>query len=156
MSVRLEARPFSKQLASRELLRLRRFLFFSLLTCAKGKGEDYWGALLLDNIMLDSHAQLVLGDSHPGDPSQSHPMTAFDHPNRQPFCTDPEGWGPLSPTGYHLTPCFLDVIVAVVAVWGTLAGAGALWLLLKKRIPQPVSKNWHFYTKLVCYFKFLS
>lgn len=112
--------------------------------------------MLLDNIMLDSHSQLVLGDSHPGDPSQSHPMTAFAHPKRQPFCTDAEGWGPLSPTGFHLTPCFLDVIVAVVAVWGTLAGAAALWLLLKKRIPQPVSKNWHFYAKLVCYSKVIS
>lgn len=120
------------------------------------KGKDYWVVLLLDNIMLDSHAQLVLGDSHPGDPSQSLAMTAFHHPKRHPFCTDPEGWGPLSPTGFHLTPCFLDVIVAVMAVWGTLAGAAALWLLLKKRIPQPVSKNWHFYTKLVRYFKVVS
>ena len=83
-------------------------------------------------------------------------MTAFDHPQRQPFCTDPEGWGPLSPTGFHLTPCILDVIVAVVAVWGALAGAAALWLLLKKRIPQPVSKNWHFYAKLVCYFNVIA
>lgn len=136
-----------------------RLFFFSLtsLTCAKRKGKDYWGALLFDNIMLDSHSQLVLGDAHPGDPSQSHLMTAFDRPKRQSFCSDPEGWGPLSPTGLHLTPCFLDAIVAAVAVWGILAGVAALWLLLKKRIPQPVSKNWHFYAKLVSYFKiFLS
>lgn len=105
---------------------------------------------MLVSIMLDGHSQAVLGDSRPGDPSQSRLISTFDHHKRQFFCTDPEGWGPLSPTGFHLTPCFLDVIVAVVAVWGTLAGAAALWLLLKKRIPQPVSKNWHFYAKLVC------
>lgn len=51
--------------------------------------------------------------------------------------------------GFYLTSCFVDVVVAVVAVWGSLAGLAALWMLLKKRIPQPVSKNWHFYTKLV-------
>jgi hypothetical protein len=44
------------------------------------------------------------------------------------------------------------VIVALVAVWGMVSGAGALWLLLRKRIPQPVSKNWHFYAKLVSAF----
>ncbi|KAJ5573877.1 Metal resistance protein YCF1 [Penicillium hispanicum] len=98
--------------------------------------------------MLDGHSQAVLGDSLPG-VSQSRFVSALGHRQRQPFCNDPEGWGPVSPSGFHLTPCFLDVFVAVVAVWGTLGGAGALWLLLKKRIPQPVSKNWHFYTKLV-------
>lgn len=69
--------------------------------------------------------------------------------NSQPFCGDPEGWGPLSPLRFDLTPCFLDIWVAVVAAWGVLGGAGALWLLLKRRTPQPVGKNWHFYTKLV-------
>lgn len=103
----------------------------------------------LDGTMLDGYSQAVLGGSDPGDPSPSRVISAFDSRQRQAFCTDPEGWGPLSSKGFHLTPCFLDVIVAVVAVWGTLAGAGALWLLLKKRIPQPVSENWHFYTKLV-------
>jgi hypothetical protein len=77
--------------------------------------------------MLDGHTQMVLGD----------------------FCGDWEGWGPLSLNGFYLTSCFVDVVVAVVAVWGSLAGLAALWMLLKKRIPQPVSKNWHFYAKLV-------
>lgn len=99
--------------------------------------------------MLDGHSQAVLGGSDPGESLQSPLVSAFDH-RKQSFCTDPEGWGPLSPTGFHLTPCFIDVVVAVVAVWGMLSGAGALYLLLKKRIPQPVSKNWHFYAKLVC------
>lgn len=67
----------------------------------------------------------------------------------QPFCADPEGWGPISQWRYDFTPCFLDVYILFVAAWGLLAGAGAVWYLLKTRIPQPVSKNWHFYAKLV-------
>ena len=69
--------------------------------------------------------------------------------NSQPFCGDAEGWGPLSPFRFDFTPCFLDVWVAIVAGWGVLGGAGALWLLLKRHTPQPVAKNWHFYAKLV-------
>ncbi|KAF2457048.1 multidrug resistance-associated protein 1 [Lineolata rhizophorae] len=67
---------------------------------------------------------------------------------RQPLCRNAEGWGPLSPFRYDLTPCFLDVWIAAVAVFGIVGGAGALWLLLKRRTPQPVNKNWHFYAKL--------
>ncbi|KAJ5104843.1 hypothetical protein NUU61_002190 [Penicillium alfredii] len=95
--------------------------------------------------MLDGHSQEVLGGT--GSLLHSRPGSPFDA--RQPFCSDVEGWGPISSSRFDLTPCFLDVIVAVVAVWGTLAGVAALWLLLKKRIPSPVSKNWHFYAKLV-------
>ncbi|KAJ5754674.1 Metal resistance protein YCF1 [Penicillium manginii] len=106
--------------------------------------------------MLDGNSQVPLGVSYPGNhslsQSQSHldsALTFQHHPHtQQAFCSDAEGWGPLSPLGFHLTPCFIDLIVALVAVWGTLGGAGALYLLLKKRIPQPVSKNWHFYAKL--------
>ncbi|CAG8043015.1 unnamed protein product [Penicillium salamii] len=97
--------------------------------------------------MLDGQSQVVLEGSRPGD--LLHSLGSAIESNRQPFCTDSEGWGPFSSSRFDLTPCFLDVVVAVVAVWGTLSGLGALWLLLKKRIPQPVSKNWHFYTKLV-------
>jgi hypothetical protein len=67
----------------------------------------------------------------------------------QPLCGDSEGWGPISPIRYDFTPCFLDVWIISVAAWGLLGGAAALWFLLKKRAPQEVSKNWHFYTKLV-------
>lgn len=99
--------------------------------------------------MLDGNSQVVLGVYNPGNQS-SHLDSAFRPHPQHAFCSDAEGWGPLSPLDFHLTPCFVDAILAVIAVWGTLAGAGALWLLLKKRIPQPVSKNWHFYAKLVC------
>ncbi|TQB70175.1 hypothetical protein MPDQ_000830 [Monascus purpureus] len=72
-----------------------------------------------------------------------------ESPQRQPFCSDIEGWGPLSPFRYDLTPCFLDLWVSLVAAWGLFVGAGAIWFLFKKRSPQPVSKNWHFYAKLI-------
>ncbi|KAL4890362.1 P-loop containing nucleoside triphosphate hydrolase protein [Aspergillus ambiguus] len=99
--------------------------------------------------MLDDHSQTVLGDPLPGPLVSSTPNPAFQPHNLQPFCGDVEGWGPLSRFRFDLTPCFLDLGVAVVAGWGVLFGAGALWFLFKKRIPQPVSKNWHFYAKLV-------
>lgn len=99
--------------------------------------------------MLDG-SQVVLGASSPGDTQSPLLSTLKNHHSS--FCRDAEGWGPFGPTGFHLTPCFQDAIIAAIGVWGTLAGAGALWLLLKKRIPQPVAKNWHFYLKLVCHF----
>lgn len=143
----VEARPFTKQAASSRpdslpsaALRPRSHLPLQTI------GNT--GTSSPESIMLDGHSQAVLGDSLPG-VEQSRFVSTLGHRQRQPFCNDPEGWGPVSSSGFHLTPCFLDVLVAVVAVWGTLGGAGALWLLLKKRIPQPVSKNWHFYTKLV-------
>lgn len=67
---------------------------------------------------------------------------------RQPLCGNNEGWGPISPIRFDFTPCFLDVWIAVVAAWGVVGGAGALWYLY--RCPsQPVKRNWHFYAKLV-------
>src|ERR1700748_2888125 len=74
-----------------------------------------------------------------------HPIERF---SRQPLCGDPEGWGPVSSIRWDLTPCFLDVWIIGVALWGILFGAGALWYLFTKRIAQDVPKNWHFYTKL--------
>ena len=64
------------------------------------------------------------------------------------LCGNQEGWGPISPFRYDFTPCFLDVWITTVAMFGILLGAGALWLLLKRRTPSPVSMNWHFFTKL--------
>ncbi|KAK4548531.1 hypothetical protein LTR36_009441 [Oleoguttula mirabilis] len=66
----------------------------------------------------------------------------------QPLCGNSEGWGPLSPYRWDFTPCFLDVWVAAVSVWGILAGAGAIWFLYRKDMPEDVKKDWHFYTKL--------
>lgn len=57
----------------------------------------------------------------------------------------------MSNVRFDLTPCFLDLGVAIVAALGVIMGAGAIWFLFKKRVPEPVSKNWHFYAKLVSY-----
>ncbi|KAL3471411.1 P-loop containing nucleoside triphosphate hydrolase protein [Aspergillus californicus] len=94
--------------------------------------------------MLDDSYQSVLGEISPGSLSP----IAVQPAKPQPFCGDVEGWGPVSSFRFDLTPCFLDFGISLVAVFGLLFGSGALWLLLKKRIPQPVSKNWHFYAKL--------
>lgn len=67
---------------------------------------------------------------------------------RLPLCGDAEGWGPVSKLRFDFTPCFLDIWLVCVAVWGVVAGAGALWYLLKKRTAQEVPRNWHFYSKL--------
>ena len=66
----------------------------------------------------------------------------------QPLCGNIEGWGPISPFRYDFTPCFLDVWISVVAVFGILLGGAALWYLLRKKSPAPVDKDWHFYAKL--------
>jgi ATP-binding cassette, subfamily C (CFTR/MRP), member 1 len=70
-------------------------------------------------------------------------------PGSHSFCHNEEGWGPTSPYRWDFTPCFLDVWQAIVAAFGVVFGAGAIWYLLKKCPPQPVGKNWHFYAKLV-------
>jgi ATP-binding cassette subfamily C (CFTR/MRP) protein 1 len=57
----------------------------------------------------------------------------------------------MSPHRYDFTPCFLDVWIAVVAVFGIVGGAGAAWWLYRQCSKQPVKKNWHFYAKLVRY-----
>ncbi|KAI4118912.1 MAG: hypothetical protein LQ345_001099 [Seirophora villosa] len=75
-------------------------------------------------------------------------QAAYAQDERQPLCGNIEGWGPLSPFRYDFTPCFLDVWISSVAVFGSILGLGAIWFLLRKRSPSPVSKDWHFYTKL--------
>ena len=66
----------------------------------------------------------------------------------QPLCGNSEGWGPISPFRYDFSPCFLDVWISVVGVFGIIFGSVAIWWLLKKRSPSPIVKNWHFYAKL--------
>ena len=70
-------------------------------------------------------------------------------PPKQRFCGDAEGWGPISAIRYDFTPCFLDVWICVVAVYGLLGGAAAIWWLLRRNNPRPVPKDWHLYLKLV-------
>jgi len=68
---------------------------------------------------------------------------------KQPLCGNEEGWGPLSPFRYDFTPCFIDVWVASVAVFGILAGSAAIWWLVKRKQPSGISKDWHFWIKQV-------
>jgi ATP-binding cassette, subfamily C (CFTR/MRP), member 1 len=83
-------------------------------------------------------------------------LSPFDSPSYlsvtltrgQPLCGNIEGWGPLSPFRWDFTPCFLDVWITAVSVFGIVGGAGAIWYLHKKCAPQPVKQNWHFYAKL--------
>lgn len=96
--------------------------------------------------MIDGNSQVAIGSAVPFY-TAAHPLDASA--SRQSFCGNSEGWGPLNPDRFDLTPCFLDIPVSVTAAWGIVMGAGALWLLLKKREPQQVAKNWHFYAKLV-------
>lgn len=68
---------------------------------------------------------------------------------KQPLCGNEEGWGPLSPFRYDFTPCFLDVWVASVALFGIVLGLLAVVWLLRMRKPAEVVKGWHFWTKQV-------
>jgi ATP-binding cassette subfamily C (CFTR/MRP) protein 1 len=65
----------------------------------------------------------------------------------QPLCANEEGWGPLSPYRWDFTPCFIDVWIASVAVFGVACGAAALAWLYKNRPPRDLAKNLHFWVK---------
>ncbi|KAI5868128.1 ABC transporter type 1, transmembrane domain-containing protein [Durotheca rogersii] len=67
----------------------------------------------------------------------------FEHP----FCGNEEGWGPLSPFRYDFTPCFVDVWVFAVAVFGILCGALAVWYVLRREKPNVASRGWPFWIK---------
>ncbi|XMA08743.1 hypothetical protein WAI453_001534 [Rhynchosporium graminicola] len=68
---------------------------------------------------------------------------------KHPFCSNSEGWGPLSPFRYDFTPCFMDVWVGSVAVYGILFGAVAIWWLVRRKQRVDVPRDWHFWSKLV-------
>ncbi|RFU74096.1 cadmium factor [Trichoderma arundinaceum] len=65
------------------------------------------------------------------------------------FCGNIEGWGPLSPFRYDFTPCFIDVWIAAVSVYGIVIGSVAIWWLLKKKQEYTTSKNAHFWIKQI-------
>jgi ATP-binding cassette subfamily C (CFTR/MRP) protein 1 len=71
------------------------------------------------------------------------------HSLHHPFCHDAQGWGPLAAVGYDFTPCFVDVPLASVSVFGILAGAFTVRWLLNKASQQPTQKDWHYFAKLV-------
>ena len=105
---------------------------------------------------VGSFQQPIVGSS-----SNSFVLDGYDEPgypaatvtSEQLLCGNIEGWGPLSPYRWDFTPCFLDVLVAGVAVGGIVLGAGAIWYLLRRE-KESVKKDWHFWAKLVCHGRF--
>jgi ATP-binding cassette, subfamily C (CFTR/MRP), member 1 len=67
----------------------------------------------------------------------------------QPLCGNAEGWGPLSKERYDFTPCFMDVWVSTVAVYGILFGAVAVWWLVRRKTRAVVERDWCFWCKHV-------
>ncbi|KAH6604283.1 cadmium factor [Trichoderma cornu-damae] len=65
------------------------------------------------------------------------------------FCGNEEGWGPLSPFRYDFTPCFIDVWIAAVSVYGVVLGSVAIWWLRRKKQEYATSKNAHFWIKQI-------
>lgn len=69
----------------------------------------------------------------------------------QPLCGNREGWGPLSPYRYDFTPCFIDIWVASVSVYGIVLGSVAIWYLLRKKQQSlETAKSAHLWIKQVC------
>ena len=101
-------------------------------------------AITRHQMSTTSFSQSVLGS-----PFDSSLYLSATIRKQQSLCYNSEGWGPISPIRYDFTPCFLDVWVLAVSVFGIVFGSGALWYLFKKCTPEPVNKNWHFWAKLV-------
>ncbi|PHH55270.1 Canalicular multispecific organic anion transporter 1 [Ceratocystis fimbriata CBS 114723] len=111
---------------------------------------------LLAWALRSSSSQRVL---HSGSISGFHPLAPVSHGYmtsaasssggllRRPFCGNAEGWGPLSPVRYDFTPCFIDVSVMSVALFGVFIGALAVAWLLKRPQTPGVVKDWHFWMK---------
>ncbi|TEA16194.1 Metal resistance protein YCF1 [Colletotrichum sidae] len=76
----------------------------------------------------------------------SNYLSATEH-IKQPLCGNAEGWGPLSPIRYDFTPCFIDVWIASVAVFGVVFGSLAIIWLLQRKKPSDAPKDWHFWAK---------
>jgi ABC-type multidrug transport system fused ATPase/permease subunit/rubredoxin len=57
----------------------------------------------------------------------------------------------MSPHRWDFTPCFLDIWIVAVSVFGILAGLAMVWWLYKKVETKQVEKDWHFYTKFAVF-----
>jgi ATP-binding cassette subfamily C (CFTR/MRP) protein 1 len=102
-----------------------------------------------------NQAQSILSDGsltgfHPLVDLGGHSYLSAETTRGQPLCGDKHGWGPLWPGRYDFTPCFMDVWVSSVAVYGILFGAVAIWWLVRRKTKAEVQKDWHFWTKQVC------
>lgn len=66
----------------------------------------------------------------------------------QSFCADKEGWGPLLSHKYDFTPCFLDLLMSCLSIYGILFGILVIWWLIKKKNKVvTVTKDWCFWIK---------
>lgn len=63
------------------------------------------------------------------------------------LCGNEEGWGPMSPDRYDFTPCFIDAGVAVAAIFGILAGTGAILHLLGRQYKPVTTASTHYWLK---------
>lgn len=68
---------------------------------------------------------------------------------QQSFCCDTEGWGPLSEVMSDFSPCFLDVLISLVAVFGIVFGVHSMWWVVTRKHKSEVAKDWQFWAKLV-------
>ncbi|POR37584.1 ABC transporter [Tolypocladium paradoxum] len=69
----------------------------------------------------------------------------------QPLCCDSEGWGPLNPTRDGLTPCFVDLLALLVAVFGISIVAPTVRLLVKERTgKEGATKDCKYWTRMAC------
>ncbi|KAL9092720.1 MAG: hypothetical protein Q9159_000618 [Coniocarpon cinnabarinum] len=97
-------------------------------------------------MLFERQSQTVL--SGQGSSDSSRPAALGQSSYQSTLCYDPEGWGPLSPFRFDLTPCFLDAVIVVLAFFGVVAGGAAILYLLRQKRPAPIQKNWHFHAKL--------
>ena len=97
-----------------------------------------------NSMIPPTHEQLVLQSANPS----SYRSFGVENHHAQPLCGNSEGWGPLSDFRWDFTPCFLDVLVLAVSVWGIVGGLAAIWYLYKKCEPEQIKKDWHFWTKI--------
>jgi hypothetical protein len=76
------------------------------------------------------------------------------------LCCDAEGWGPFSEVLSDFSPCFLDLLISLVAVFGTVFGAYSVWWVIMGKHESEVAMDRWVWTKLVsdglvCPFSFL-
>ncbi|RKF62208.1 Metal resistance protein YCF1 [Erysiphe neolycopersici] len=65
------------------------------------------------------------------------------------WCSNKEGWGPLLSHKYDFTPCFLDIWMSSLSIYGILFGISAIWWLINRKMSMTVAKSWCFWVKQV-------
>jgi hypothetical protein len=68
---------------------------------------------------------------------------------QQLLCCDAEGWGPLSEVMSDFTSCFIEVLIALAAVFGAVFGAYCIWWVVTKKHKSEVALDRQFWAMLV-------